>query len=348
MVFKSAYQYGCENELMKCPFVDRVGVIGYPKDTQLIGIEGIPDERLFSCLSDLGKSSSHIMQEYIRNSYGARDFSFLMFSGFSTILMFYNNASSICLKVKNDLNSFRDPSEQDLEVLFRNEYNLLLELQDLESVINPLFYAEVFTRTRIAQAIGFPFETSKLFSDKKKSTSRKEKLAFLLKTGEAISEIHKRGIVHMDLKPSNIFYKVVDGVPRPLIFDFGLSWVAGKKHPLMGLTAGFRLIGTPEYFDFFQEEFPRFFNDQYSFGCMLYESLVGVPPYHSKETRINFKKKISGDLSILEQGLACAGICGDLVGIVLKCLDKYPQNRYESMDQVVEAIRNVDFDSLNL
>jgi tetratricopeptide (TPR) repeat protein len=95
---------------------------------------------------------------------------------------------------------------------------------------------------------------------------------------EGLSAAHARGIVHRDVKPHNVF--LVDGrLDRLKLVDFGIAFVAGAQS---GITRTGMTIGTPEYMAPEQARGDRTLDarcDVYSLGCVLYQAIVGTPPF---------------------------------------------------------------------
>lgn len=92
---------------------------------------------------------------------------------------------------------------------------------------------------------------------------------------QALHYAHGRGVVHRDVKPSNI---LLDREGQPFLVDFGIALIAGQERRTMTGT----VIGSPHYMSPEQITRPRDVDaraDQYSMGCVLYEMLTGRPPF---------------------------------------------------------------------
>src|SRR5690606_19886439 len=116
------------------------------------------------------------------------------------------------------------------------------------------------------------------------------RLALFAKVCDAIDHAHRRGILHRDLKPTNVLVVCTEDQPMPKVIDFGIakaiegSLGENSMHTMQG-----SLLGTPEYMS------PEQINgdsrsidtrtDVYSLGAMLYELLAGERPFDSERLR---------------------------------------------------------------
>jgi serine/threonine protein kinase len=161
----------------------------------------------------------------------------------------------------------------------------------------------------------------------------------------AVQYAHKQGILHRDLKPSNI---LIDGEDQPHITDFGLAKRLGHGEP--GKTRTGAILGTPSYMSPEQaqgktaEIGPA--ADIYSLGAILYELLTGRPPFRA-ETPLDTVMQVIGHQPVPPQ-LLNPKIDHDIETICLKCLEKNPELRYASAEELGEDLqRYVDGDSIH-
>ncbi|MFC1573363.1 tetratricopeptide repeat protein [Candidatus Eisenbacteria bacterium] len=118
--------------------------------------------------------------------------------------------------------------------------------------------------------------------------STRERLELLIPVCLAIHHAHQKGIIHRDVKPSNVLVAVQDGKPVPKVIDFGVAKAIDHRLTQKTvLTEQGRLIGTPAYMSPEQAEMTGLnidtTTDVYSLGVLLYELLVGVLPFDPHE-----------------------------------------------------------------
>ena len=156
-----------------------------------------------------------------------------------------------------------------------------------------------------------------------------QKAAFFLREiGKGLAYLHDRGIVHRDLKPGNIFYD--DGYAK--IGDYGLSkFISVSRHS--GQTAS---VGTVHYMapEIGSGNYSKGV-DIYALGVMLYEMLLGKVPFEGSSMAEVLMKHLTAqpELDHLPQPFG---------SVIRKALQKDPKDRYQSVDEMVEAILEVD------
>jgi serine/threonine protein kinase/predicted Zn-dependent protease len=187
----------------------------------------------------------------------------------------------------------------------------------------------------------------------------RQRLELFLPVCHAVQHAHQKGIIHRDLKPSNVLVALYDGRPVPKVIDFGVAKAAGQPLTDKTLVTGFgAIVGTPEYMSPEQAEINQFDldtrSDIYSLGVLLYELLVGSPPFTKKDLekagllemlrviREREPSKPSTKLSTAEglptlaanRGTEPAKLTrlvrGELDWIVMKALEKDRNRRYET------------------
>jgi eukaryotic-like serine/threonine-protein kinase len=101
-----------------------------------------------------------------------------------------------------------------------------------------------------------------------------ETVALAAQLGRGLDALHDRGIVHRDVKPSNV---LLDADGTAALSDFGLALARDSTR----LTEEGRVVGTPHYLapELIEGREPTRASDVYSLGCLLYECITGRPPF---------------------------------------------------------------------
>jgi len=178
---------------------------------------------------------------------------------------------------------------------------------------------------------------------------------------QAIQHAHQKGIIHRDIKPSNVLVTLHDGVPVPKVIDFGITTATNSELTSKTLLTEHRQrIGTPAYMSPEQAEMSGLDidtrSDIDSLGAPLHELLTEMTPFTTQEPRSegfarmmriirevephNPGKRLS---SLGETGTRTARLRhvadghklstmrrGDLDWIVMKCLERNRQRRYQT------------------
>ena len=158
----------------------------------------------------------------------------------------------------------------------------------------------------------------------------------------SLREAHKLGVIHRDLKPANVMLLNEADQDAVKVLDFGLvkSFLGELNPGDPEVTQNGVFLGSPQYMAPEQARNvadPR--SDVYSLGILLYQMLTGRPPFLGKdylEVIFLHMKEPPKRLRDARPGL---DVPAEVEAVVLKCLEKDPLLRYQSMDELLDAIR---------
>jgi serine/threonine protein kinase/tetratricopeptide (TPR) repeat protein len=152
---------------------------------------------------------------------------------------------------------------------------------------------------------------------------------------DGLSEAHRLGVIHRDLKPNNI---MIDKAGEARIMDFGIARLLKAK----GITGAGIMIGTPEYMSPEQVEGKEVDqrSDIYSLGVILYEMVTGKVPFEG-DTPFTIGMKHKGEVPQDPKKLN-AHIPDDLNSLILKCLKKEKDQRYQSAGEVRSGLEKIE------
>ncbi len=128
------------------------------------------------------------------------------------------------------------------------------------------------------------------FCDARKLGFR-ERLELFVPVCQAIQHAHMKGIIHRDIKPTNVLVALHDEVPVAKVIDFGVAKAIGQQLTDKTLYTGFgTLVGTPAYMAPEQATFNQLDIDTradvYALGVLLYELLAGSPPIEKERLKL--------------------------------------------------------------
>ena len=201
-----------------------------------------------------------------------------------------------------------------------------------------------------------------------------ERLKIFIQVCQGIQHAHQKGIIHRDIKPSNILVTMHDGVPVPKVIDFGIAKATEQRLTEKTLFTSYaQLMGTPAYMSPEQMEWGGLNldtrSDVYCLGVLLYELLTGRTPFDTAELlkggvdemRRTLKERepfspsarlrtLSGEELTktalqrqVEPRRFVSHLRGDLDRIVMKCLEKNRNRRYETANGLaVDIQRHLD------
>ncbi|MCP4272196.1 MAG: serine/threonine protein kinase, partial [Gammaproteobacteria bacterium] len=159
----------------------------------------------------------------------------------------------------------------------------------------------------------------------------------------ALAYAHKQGVVHRDLKPGNII--ILNDKKTVKLTDFGIAHLDDSLGSEILQTD--KVLGTPEYMapeQLLGKPMDKR-SDLYSFGVLLYQLILGKPPFTNTDLGLLFKQVIRDKppILMLKYAIADENITDDLSDLVRKLLQKNPNKRYQTASDVaveLNAIQN--------
>jgi serine/threonine protein kinase/tetratricopeptide (TPR) repeat protein len=197
----------------------------------------------------------------------------------------------------------------------------------------------------------------------------KDRLELFVTICQAVQHAHQKGIVHRDLKPANILITTIDGRHVPKVIDFGVAKATAGKLTDESLWTQFgTVVGTLEYMSPEQASFTGEDIDTradiYSLGVILYEMLTGLRPIDAKRlrkvglaemiriireedpskpsTRLSTDEALPSMAALrqIEPRRLMALLRGELDWVVMKCLEKHRERRYETAISLARDVQH--------
>jgi serine/threonine protein kinase/tetratricopeptide (TPR) repeat protein len=198
----------------------------------------------------------------------------------------------------------------------------------------------------------------------------RERLGLFVPVCQAVQHAHQKGIIHRDVKPSNVMVTLYDGKPVPKVIDFGVAKATEQKLTERTLFTQYgTMVGTFEYMSPEQAEMSALGvdtrSDIYSLGVLLYELLTGSTPLTRKRLKeaayaeilrmIREEEPPRPSTRLSDSGEALASISanrqteparltklvrGELDWIVMRALEKDRNRRYETANGFAQDVQN--------
>ena len=220
----------------------------------------------------------------------------------------------------------RDP---EMRARFRREAEAASRLAH-PFICSPLDYGEVGETVALVQPfLGGGCLVSEVLDGRRVAAPRVARIVAQLAT--ALDYAGRQGVIHRDVKPDNVLF---DDDGNAILTDFGIANARFQAR----LTGGGRAMGTPHYMAP-EQAMGRLTDartDLYALGVMMYECLAGQPPFDGPDGfSIGYKQ-------VHEAPRPLGEVVGDvdpaLAAIVMRCLDKAPEARFQRGHDLADAL----------
>ncbi len=163
-------------------------------------------------------------------------------------------------------------------------------------------------------------------------------VAWILDAAEALAEAHSLGIIHRDIKPSNIFLSETASGPHVKVLDFGIAKEGGAD---TNLTATEHSMGTPRYMAPEQMRSAKHTDaraDIWSLGVVLYELTTGKSPFKGDSVTEIIIEVL--ETNPIPPSVENEAIPPALDAVIRKCLEKHPDDRFQSVPELMAALHS--------
>ncbi len=214
---------------------------------------------------------------------------------------------------------------REIEIAARLQHPHILPLYDSGKAGPYLFYVMPYVEG----------ESLRDLLNREKQLSQEDTIRITTEVASALGYAHVHGIVHRDIKPENIMLSGGTAV----VADFGIARAAAGAESAQSLTKTGTVIGTPAYMSPEQSAGVAEIDgrsDQYSLACVVYEMLVGEPPFTGPTAQAILARHSLDHVS--PPSIVRESIPETMEGAILRALAKTPADRFPTVIMFAEAL----------
>ena len=172
--------------------------------------------------------------------------------------------------------------------------------------------------------------TLKEYIEKKGKLSNEETIQIALMAADGLGDAHKAGVIHRDIKSSNI---VISKEGRVKVIDFGIALPSSESRDEDAVLGSVHYISPEQAADGTADAR----SDIYSLGATMYEMATGKPPFEGQSTEEILEAHRNN--ALIPPKVYAKKIYSALSDIIVKCLRKDPEERYQSMEELEADLR---------
>lgn len=169
-------------------------------------------------------------------------------------------------------------------------------------------------------------------------------IPLLLQICAGMKHAHEHHVLHRDLKPDNVIITVGnEGSAHAKVVDFGLARLVDGSE-IQRLTQTGLVVGDPNYMSPEQAHGHQldFRSDIYSFGCLMYETFSGHPPFVSDNSVVTLMKQVTMPPPAFA---AARGLPAELEAIIMQAMAKSPDQRFASFEEMATTLEEFQSDN---
>lgn len=168
----------------------------------------------------------------------------------------------------------------------------------------------------------------------KGSLSPEETVNIALQVAEGLRAAHAQNIIHRDVKPQNIMITKDNKVK---VADFGIAHMMANGTSMSTISMGSVHYSSPEQS---QGKACDARSDIYSLGVTMYEMITGIVPFDG-DSVVSIALAHANDI-VVKPSKIVENVPADVEAVILKCLEKKPENRYATVGDLIDALRNTE------